>query len=106
MHVDDLKGLVLFSSVLLSDISRGISSLTLSIVRDVRIWQADFALAALSVQAAHNLGLHTAMARYLRLEDPHSREGGALMDLSRLYATIYIHDHLSVAFHLVARSIR
>lgn len=31
MHVDDLKGLILFSSVLLSDISLGTSSLTLSL---------------------------------------------------------------------------
>jgi hypothetical protein len=105
MTTEDLRGLLLFSYVRCTTLCLKIlAELIVCLFVVCRIWQADPTLTALSVQLAHSLHLHTALERYVSLSDPSSSEGAQLLDLSRLYTSIYIHSHLSVRFPTSASS--
>lgn len=58
------------------------------------VWHCDFSLQALAIQWANSLQFSCAMARYASLPDPSSRDAVFLLEISRLYAILYIHDHV------------
>ncbi|CDZ98190.1 Zn(2)-C6 fungal-type DNA-binding domain [Phaffia rhodozyma] len=58
------------------------------------VWHCDFLVHAFALQVANSLHFPRAMAHYTSLQDAHSKEGIFLLEISRLYSILYIHDHI------------